>query len=292
MSCTLAEQWGLFGDPDECAGKDKGDDASGSCSITKGKIAAPWTREMPTKSLSPQQPFNTFQSSIDGHTRRNDPTVQRCRATKHVGKIRQWNFGKSATTGVGEFMQDSILPPPKTGYGDFMQDSILPPPKAVGKVEPSPSDSPTLHMRDMRSGELKQSWLMTIPNSTFGEGEDWGLLRDAQVRFEPDRIIVEAHDRLGHSRIIHCSNIPRRLDTESSTYQVDPNGLSVFITLKIYKSLPGENAHEEALAEKDDSIQKMKDENFAGEKVKGWLGCQVERPKGCGVSPSTAKDFL
>jgi hypothetical protein len=79
------------------------------------------------------------------------------------------------------------------------------------------------------------NWKMTIPSTSFGDSEEWARLRDAQVRFEPDRIVVEAHGRSGTTKIIHCSNIPRRLDPEASTYKLDPDGRDVQINLQFSK---------------------------------------------------------
>jgi hypothetical protein len=151
-----------------------------------------------------------------------------------MGKWRQLNFGAVPKAEVNETMINDSKHPLRESVGDA-KDSFTP------KCRLSPDErqmSPDPSMRQMPSKDtdLKRAWMMTIPSSFFGAAEEWGRLRDAHVRFEPDRIIVEAHDRCGKSKIIHCSDIPARLDTEASTYKVDPEGSSVQITLQTFKS--------------------------------------------------------
>jgi len=79
---------------------------------------------------------------------------------------------------------------------------------------------------------------MTLQTSFFGtptEVGEWSRLRDVNVRFEPDRLTIEAHDSLGNTKILRCRvGTPHTLDVKSSTYKIDPNGRNVQISLQMF----------------------------------------------------------
>lgn len=79
---------------------------------------------------------------------------------------------------------------------------------------------------------------MTLQTSFFGtptEVGEWSRLRDVNVRFEPDRLTIEAHDSLGNTKILRCCvGTPHTLDVKSSTYKIDPNGRNVQISLQMF----------------------------------------------------------
>lgn len=158
---------------------------------------------------------------------------------------------------------------------------------------PEVAKSVTVCEMPSKDGDPNKAWKMSIPASFFGEAEEWGRLRDARVRFEPDQIIVEAHDRHGNSKIIHCSDIPRRLVAESSTYKLDPDGKEVQLTLHTEKSPPRSKAifaQEKAV----DIIENEKDSCAKGDGDQAHFAIRPERRKGklfCDA-PTTPSHFL
>jgi len=270
-------------------------DAESALSVQDSSLALAPTEHWTRTKTPPPQPRTSITSQISLEPRPRRSSSNWKRSEKKFGKMRQYNFGLAASTEVvypGDVAAtgslESKAPLPEaiencTNVDNFQECKLSPDEiKAFSEKMEKSTDSPMPAMCEMLSKDTdpKRSWVMTIPNSTFGADAEWGLLRDAQVRFEPDRIIVEAHDRFGHSRIIHCSEIPRRLDIDESTYKVDPNGYSVQITIKTAKSPRTEY-------DEDSTQEKVKDK-----KKKGILSLALDKPVGGGCSPSNAKDFL
>jgi hypothetical protein len=61
--------------------------------------------------------------------------------------------------------------------------------------------------------------------------------RDVIVRFQPDRIVVEAHDLCGSTAIFQCSDFIDKhglfVDTDKSSYKIDIHGVHFQVTLHL-----------------------------------------------------------
>lgn len=151
------------------------------------------------------------------------------KSTKEVTGCDEKATGKSV--GDTTDCDDSIEEKSTSDYSEFSAKDVI-----VEMIEAKTVSKPT----DLPSKEATpgKTIVIKVPAARFSNAQEWGRITDATVIFDPGRIVVESHHRCGNSKILHCPSLPWHVDTEASTFKIDPDGRNVQITVRTFTTPP------------------------------------------------------